>query len=133
YTREQADRHLAELDRLEREYGLRLRTIRDRLSERFVAPLVTDRLCARLRPAWEAARGGATESDDAFRRLAADIASFAATPTGVGLEAPPWLRRLEAEADRLRQGTTAPPPSRLTVDALREQLEGDWTGSAEAE
>jgi hypothetical protein len=135
YTREQADRHLADLDRLEREYGLRLRTIRDRLAERFVAPLVTDRLCARLRPAWEAARAGADESNDAFRRLAADIESFAATPTGVGLEVPPWLRRLELEGDRLRQGTSppTPSPSRLTIDALREQLQSDWTGSAELE
>jgi len=135
YTREQADRHLAELDRLEREHGLRLRTIRDRLAERFVAPLVTDRLCARLRPAWEAARGGATESDDAFRRLTADIESFAATPVGVGLEVPPWLRRLEAEADHLRHSDNPQTParSRLTLDSLREQIEGDWTGTGALE
>jgi hypothetical protein len=135
YTREQADRHLAELNRLEREYGLRLRTIRDRLSERFVAPLVTDRLCARLRPAGDAARAGADESDGAFVRLAQEIESFAATPMGVGLDVPPWLRRLEAEADRLRHDMTAPspPPSRLTLDALREQLERDWPGMKESE
>jgi hypothetical protein len=134
YTREQAERHLAELERVEREYGLRLRTIRDRLAERFVAPLVTDRLCARLRPAWEAARGGADESDEAFRRLSEDIESFAATPIGVGLEVPPWLRRLEAEVDHLRHDPSAPTPapSRLTLDELRSQIEADWTGTAES-
>src|SRR5262249_42875386 len=50
------EKHLAEplleeLGKLEREHGLRLRTVRDRLEERFVQPLVIDRLCSFIEPA----------------------------------------------------------------------------------
>jgi hypothetical protein len=131
-THQHADRHLHELAQLEARHGLRLRTIRDRLGERFVAPLVTDRLSALLGPAWEAARRGAGGDDPAFARLRAGIDAFAATPSGVGLDVPPWLRRLESELYRLRHepGHDAPPPARLTAEGLRAQLERGWDGAS---
>src|SRR5262249_32832117 len=61
YPRDHADRHLAALAAAEARHGLRLRTVRDRLGERFVAPLAVDRLCALLGPAWAAARAGEGE------------------------------------------------------------------------
>jgi hypothetical protein len=129
-THQHADRHLADLAQLEVQHGLRLRTVRDRLGERFVAPLVIDRLCALLGPAWEAARGCGGEDDPAFARLREGIDGFAATPSGVGLDVPPWLRRLEGELYRLRH-ESAPepqPPVRLTAAELRAQLEHGWNG-----
>jgi hypothetical protein len=133
YTRQHADRHLHELAQLEARHGLKLRTVRDRLGERFVAPLVIDRLCALLGPAWAAARRGAGEDDPAFVRLREEVDSLAATPAGVGLDVPPWLRRLERELIRLRREPepVAPPPVRLTVDELRKQLERGWGGLVE--
>ncbi len=45
-TDEPAEHHLNEMARLEREHGIRLATIADRLGERFVKPMTIDRLCA---------------------------------------------------------------------------------------
>jgi hypothetical protein len=135
-TQAQAERHLLDLDQLEARHGLRLRSVRDRLSERFVAQLAIDRLCALVGPAWQAARDGGDEANPAFRRLLDGVEAFAATPSGVGLEVPPWLRRLEAEAERWKRGgapPVPPPPSKLTLDGLRAQLESDWTKSAGAD
>jgi hypothetical protein len=133
YTREHADRHLNELDQLEARHGLKLRTVRDRIGERFIAPLVIDRLCALLGPAWDAAQRGENEENAAFHRLHEEINAFAATPAGVGLDVPPWLRRLERELIRLRRETApaARGPARLTADALRAELERDWNGTPE--
>jgi hypothetical protein len=133
YTRQHADRHLHELAQLEARHGLRLRTVRDRLGEHFVAPLVIDRLCAQLGPAWEAARRGEAENNPAFMRLSQEIAAFAATPAGVGLDVPPWLRRLERELVRLRREPepVSLPRSRLTLEGLRAQLARTWNGGHE--
>ena len=45
-------RHLAGLAQLESRHGLKLRTVGDRLRERFIAPLAIDRMCALVGPAW---------------------------------------------------------------------------------
>jgi hypothetical protein len=129
-THQHADRHLADLAEYEKQHGLRLRTVRDRLGERFVAPLAIDRLCALVGPAWEAARRGGSEADPAFALLRDGIDGFAATPSGVGLDVPPWLRRLEGELYRLRHEATPepPPPVCLTAADLRAQLEHGWNG-----
>jgi hypothetical protein len=133
YTRTNADRRLAELAEVEARHGLKLRTIRDRLGEQFVAPLAVDRLCALVGPAWAAARRGDGEETAAFTRLRDEIAAFAATPAGVGLDVPPWLRRLEGELYRIRHEPTrdAPPPGRLTVEQLRAQIGSEWGGPLE--
>jgi hypothetical protein len=124
-----ADRHLAELTAVEERHGLRLRTVRDRLGERFVAPLAIDRLCGLLGPAWAAARNGDDESNAAFTRLRSEIEAFAATPSGVGLDVPPWLKRLESELYRVRhEPARARERSALTADQLRAQLGQDWGG-----
>jgi hypothetical protein len=99
-TQEPAAEHLEELAALEREHRLRLGTVADRVQERFVKPLALDRLCALVGPAMaEAGRGG---ERPAFARLRRELQPLAATPTGVGLDVPQWLRRLEAEVHRVR-------------------------------
>src|SRR4029434_10044535 len=68
-TLDLADRLLSELTEREARYGVKLRTVRDRLEERFTRPLEIDRAAAQVPPAAEAARSGQTEDNPAFVRL----------------------------------------------------------------
>ena len=132
-TSEVADQFLSQLDALERQHGMRLRTVGDRLRERFVQPLVLDRICALIEPAYEEARGGAAES--VLPQLEAGLQPFLDAPTGSGLDVPPWLQRLEAELHRVQFRHTAVahlaedflhiPQKVLPLERLRQQLE-DW-------
>jgi hypothetical protein len=130
YTLEHADRHLAELAQIEASHGLKLRTVRDRLGERFIAPLAVDRMCALVGPAAAAADPGEPSGSAAFARLHGEITAFSATPAGVGLEVPGWLRRLEGELYRVRHEPRRGVPQRsgLTADQLRAQLRVEWAG-----
>jgi hypothetical protein len=109
-TRGLADDLLAKLAAREVEHGIRVRTVRDRLEERFVHPLRIDQAAARVARAAAAAKemAGATnpppEAHPAFVGLVAAIQPLAESPTGVGLDVPAWLRRLEEELRRYRTG-----------------------------
>lgn len=118
---------LAELDQKEREHALKLRTIRDRIEERFVQPLLLDRLCALVEPAARDARVGLGESSPAFRQLEEQIRPFIENPIGVGLDVPHWLRKLELEVQRVMQAIDQPSatdvmPVTLTFADLQDQL-----------
>jgi hypothetical protein len=114
-SRQAADDHLKELARLERVHGMRLATIADRLEERFVRPMALDGLCAMIEPAMLqapellAVPGGkpAAVDPDPLLPLEAALQPFAATPTGVGLDVPHWILRLESEVQRVRTSKTA--------------------------
>ncbi|MHB1423805.1 MAG: hypothetical protein ACYC3I_11540 [Gemmataceae bacterium] len=132
-TRDLARRHLEQLERMERVRGMRLSTIRDRLNERFLKPLALDRLCALIEPAMREAR---QEGDGtSFTRLRHELKAFTATPMGVGLDVPYWLRRLEMEVHRVQAARTTiavlaenffrVPRRPLSWDELQRQL-GDW-------
>jgi hypothetical protein len=132
-TQAASERHLEELVRLEREHGMRLRTLADRIGERFVKPLALDRLCALVGPAMAEARE--QRVPEAFARFERELPPYTAEPAGVGLDVPPWLRRLETEVDRVRvsQGAVAGLAERLvqvpTILVSREDLEHqlrDW-------
>lgn len=127
---------LGELSAREAEHGIRLRTIRDRLEERFVQPLRIDQASARVAWAAVAAREGQDEANPAFQGLAAAIQPLADHPSGVGLDVPAWLRRLEDELRRTRQGNAEsdselteqfPFPTTRTIafEELKRQLR-DW-------
>jgi hypothetical protein len=91
---------LENLAELEQNTGLRLRSVRDRLEERLVRPLIIDRLCSQVEPAM---REAANPSDDAaFKRLEQRLELLTRQPIGIGLELPEWLERLEDEVDRVR-------------------------------
>ena len=134
-----ADDHLDALAQLEKQYGVRLRTVADRMQERFIRPLAVDRLAALIEPAVQEARQSSSPS---FRRLQEQLEKLAATPTGVGLDVPPWLRRLEAEVQRvsatrsglavLVQKQTRIPKTSLSRAELEEQLAW-WTPPTEPE
>jgi hypothetical protein len=133
FTRERAGRLLEELARLEQARGVRLGTVADRLGERFVKPLALDRLCALVEPAMAEARRD--NGRPAFARLRKEVEAFTSTPTGVGLDVPAWLRRLELEVQRaqaarttiaaLAEGFFRVPRRTLSYEELQRQLR-EW-------
>jgi hypothetical protein len=133
FTRELARQHLEQLSRLERARGVRLGTITDRLNERFVKPLALDRLCAGIEPAMLEARGEPGQRP-AFERLQRELQTYTATPFGVGLDVPYWLRRLEMEVHRVQathttiavlvEGFFRVPRRPLSYEDLQRQLRG---------
>jgi hypothetical protein len=112
------------LARREQEHGIHLRTVRDRLEERFVQPLVADRLAAGVGPALREA--DQTADGPVFRSFEGSLRELTATPAGVGLDAPAWLRRLESEVKRVRVEQDNPrrrrPTVALTAADLQRQL-----------
>jgi hypothetical protein len=101
-TRKAAEELLEVLTKREGKYGIKLRTVRDRLEERFLLPLEIDQAAAQIGPAADAARDGGDERNPAFLRLLTAINPLGATVSGVGLEVPAWVRRLEEAMRRNR-------------------------------
>ncbi|MBX7072264.1 MAG: hypothetical protein K1X71_03885 [Pirellulales bacterium] len=95
-TEQAADWHLRRLAELERKFGIRLPSVADRIAERFVAPLVLDRMRALLRVS--ATAEDPSERSAAFASLEQELERFTQDPTGSGLELPSWLHALEREA-----------------------------------
>jgi hypothetical protein len=118
-TENMAARHLAELARLERLYGMRLPSVTNHLQEQFVKPLAVNKMVALIGPTcaestWpptaerpKAARGrgkaAGVLSPSAFRRLQHLVEEYLKTTSGSGLEVPPWLRSLEEELNRVQK------------------------------
>jgi hypothetical protein len=122
---------LDRLGALETRHGVRLRTVRDRLEERFMLPLEIDQASARIASAAEAAHGGQGEDNPAFTRLKIAIEPLAVNVSGVGLDVPVWIRRLE-EALRQTRAKEMPDSDEsirlapgLDFEELRRQL-ADW-------
>jgi hypothetical protein len=123
-----SDDLLAELTERETRYGVKLRTVRDRLEERFTRPLEIDRAAAQVAAAARAARSGETEGNPAFERLRTAIEPLEAIVSGVGLDVPVWVRRLEDALRQTRDRTAEPPPAPpagLTYEELDRQMD-DW-------
>lgn len=130
-TSDIADRLVRRLERVQKQHGMRLATVADRIGERFVRPLDADRVLALVRPAMEEARRAQPdEGGSAFVQLTQEIAELTAEPTGAGLDVPDWLAALEDEVDLLqsqRRRSTAEPDAapvprvRLTYDDAMEQ------------
>ena len=47
------------------------------------------------------------EDSGAFARLEQEVKGYAASPSGVGLDVPAWLRRVEMEVHKVRAARTA--------------------------
>jgi hypothetical protein len=132
-TAQVAAQFLARLAELEKQHGVHLRTVADRVRERFVQPLVLDRVCALIEPAYDEARMSQTRN--ALSQLEQSLQPFVEAPGGAGMEVPGWLRRLEAELQRVRLRRTAVahlaenlihiPRLIVPVETLRTQLQ-DW-------
>jgi len=98
-TAEAADAHVNQLGVLSQRYGIRLATVADRVAERFVRPLVIDRVKALIEPALTADPAG---RQAAFGALDREIADLASEPSGAGLDLPDWLAALEDEVTEVR-------------------------------
>jgi hypothetical protein len=111
---------------------MQMRSVADHIDQRFVKPLAVDRLCALVEPAMKEA---GQETGEAFVRFEHELQVYAATPTGVGLDVPPWLRRLGAEVQRVHGARTALasmaeeswrlPQTILSLEEVRRQLQ-EW-------
>ena len=125
-----AKTHLRKLRRLEKQYGIRLPSITDRLSERFVKPLSLDRILALVAPAVAQTRAG--EAAEAFGLLEAEVEQYLTTSSGSAQDLQPWLQDLDDEVQQAEAGaapfnedrgpveTTFQPTS---LEELRSQLE----------
>jgi hypothetical protein len=132
-TQDLASRYIDELHKLEQLHGIRLRTVRDLIEERFTRPLALDRLCALIAPAMEEARQG--KDGRSFARLEKDLAQQTEHPTGVGLDVPIWLRRLQSEVQRVQISRSAVsataeeslrvPTKTLSLEEIQRQIQ-DW-------
>jgi hypothetical protein len=116
HTRQPAHAYLDQLAALERQSSIRLMTVRHRLEERFVKPLSLDRLCALVEPCMAASfdrdtqaceSGNPQSREESFARFQEEMATFTSSPTGVGLDVPGWLRRLEMEVRRVQAMRTS--------------------------
>lgn len=124
-TEDMAARHLADLDKLERKYGMRLPSVTNHLQERFVKPLAVNKMIALLGTSCDESRRrtdvsppkppvkgrrrtkGVENSEvsgdpPAFRRLQELSEDYLKTTSGSGLDVPPWLRALEEELNRIQ-------------------------------
>lgn len=107
-TADAADGHQAQLELLFQKHGMRLATIADRISERFVRPLLIDRVKALVEPALTATGDNRAE---AFATLDREISSLTGEPSGVGLDLPDWLAALEDEVTTARSRFSHQPSS----------------------
>jgi hypothetical protein len=98
-TAETADSHLQRFDELSAQYGIRLPSIAERLSERYTRPLAIDRVRALVAPAIAAADTGESAP---FAALQQEIANLAEEPAGAGLDLPDWLAAWEDEVSAVR-------------------------------
>jgi hypothetical protein len=100
---EEADQYLQRLAKLQQTYSIRMSTVADRLAERFVRPMLIDRMRALVRPAMEeASRTGTTPT---FELLEHEAEALARESTGIGFDVPVWVLALEEEVDRVAEPT----------------------------
>ena len=137
-TSDIADEHQKQYQVLSQEYGMQLRSVADRLGERFIRPLTIGRLRALVEPAFREATVEGPKP--AFDVLKYRIDELAGEPSGVGFVVPSWLEALEREADQLRlpgsvdyddfQWYTQLPKTRSTLSDISRQInawaENQW-------
>lgn len=100
-TADLAETFLRNLGRLERVCSIKLPSLRDRLSERFIKPLTLDRILALVPSAVEDARR--QEPSAAFETLRADVDRYLESTSGSAMDIPPWLYSLDNEVAKLEQ------------------------------
>ncbi|NQV25432.1 MAG: hypothetical protein HQ518_13810 [Rhodopirellula sp.] len=140
-SREEANRHVESLQKLEREYGVHLPGVADRINERFTKPLAVNRMLALVKPAMRPQIDD-KEAYEKFALLRREIESYMEDTAGSAIDIPQWLQdvgrevnRLEAPSDYIR-----PPELELRLpilisseSSIREQLETWSTGVAAPE
>jgi len=96
----EARRFHKRLARLQKKYAMRMRTVADRLNEKFIRPLAIDRIRSLVAPAIrEATHPGAS---DAFEMLEYEVEQLTQEPSGTGFDIPEWIEALAEEVMRVR-------------------------------
>jgi len=119
-TNDVARKHLRQYDQLVKTYGMRLPSVAERMEERFVRPMLVDRLRALVGPSIDELREGV--STPAFTQLEKGIGQLLDEPLGVGFDSPRWLEALEDEVEDYRSGPSEeqdPIDPRLAVPEVR--------------
>ncbi len=109
-SRRTAD-HIKRLNRLEKEHGMHLPALTDRIEERFVKPFAVNRMVALVPQAVADARLN-FQTSRSFEALEREIKDYLQTTSGSGIDVAPWLRTLEKEVEdtstREESNPTAP-------------------------
>lgn len=123
--------HLQKLKKLEKQHGIRLPSITDRLNERFVKPLALDSILAEVLPAMRDSR--ARQPSEAFERLKQEVEEYLSTTQGSAMDLQPWLQSLADEVEQSEDELLAPGDAdafaaqtailSFSPDDLRQQLE----------
>lgn len=128
--REQADKYVDKLHKLQKRHAIKMPTVSDRINERFVHPMVIDRMRALIEPAVEAANNGKPSPE--FELLQFETEMLMREPSGVGLDLPDWLSALEDELEETRNPCTdvadvirndCLPLAALSSDEIKAELE----------
>ena len=98
---EEADKYAERLGKLQKKYAMRMPTVADRIGERFIRPMLIDRIRALIEPAIQGA--GNDKPPNEFEILEYETATLTREPTGVGLDVPAWLMALEDEVEEVRR------------------------------
>lgn len=119
----EAERYFEQLRELQRKYAMKMPTIADRLSERFIQPLHIDRICALVAPAMDPQNPNA---EGAFELLQKEAEVLTRQPMGIGLEVPTWLIQLEQEVDlqRVTKPNSQPAVPDSLIEPIALKLEG---------
>ena len=129
----EAQRHMTSLGELQQRYAMRLPSVEKRLNERFLRPLLIDRLCALIEPCLN---GDAAVRDSAFKGVQAQANALMEEPSGAGLDVPTWLVAMEEEVRNVSTEHAAAferllekwmlPPVRLSLEQIQAQI-GEWS------
>ena len=95
----EAELYLEKLQELQAKYAMRMPTVADRISERFIQPMTIDRMRALIEPAMNDADQNKPSNPFDLLEHEADI--MTRTPTGSGLDLPAWLASLEEEVENV--------------------------------
>ncbi|QDV65834.1 hypothetical protein [Crateriforma conspicua] len=101
----EAEVYVQKLQKLQKEYAMRMPTVADRISERFARPMTIDRMRALVAPSLDAAEDDSLCAE--FELLEKEAEQLAETPAGVGLDTPAWLTALENEVEKLAKQAAA--------------------------
>lgn len=97
---EEADSQWEHYVELQKQYGMIMSAIGDRIEERFVRPLEVEQLCSLIEPAINEKRE--KKPLVSFKAFSDGVDQFAKTPKGNGFELPAWLEAIEKKAQQIR-------------------------------
>ena len=132
---DEADSFENKLNDLQSRYSMRMQSVCDRLSERFVQPMAIDFMRSLVKPSINDAESDPETVQAAFKKLKTETETFLQSPSGSGVDVPEWLIALEEEVEILRSPfgwrlgeldlKSAVPPQFVSFDDICTQLD-NW-------